>query len=706
MASNKESLIIVLDVRSCASEDFKLKAVKCVAEILKDKIVGDKKDYISFVLVGTEKSYNDLYEEGEKYCQNVVQYNNAPQLCTWQLLLSFFEFVNETSSPLGQWLDGLAVALSLQNQASILKVQRQRVLLLFDFNDMGQNYDDYKLITNNFVAADVELIVGTHNIAYIDNAESNLAQAIFQHSRKANSVELENQKHALQLVSNCNATLCNFRETLGNIFKVSNRRPWTWNAKLHIGTEITISLQGIIAMKNEAHIKLKKVWGDSEEKVEREERFFVKGTEITPLPEDLIDGYMLGGTAVPYDETLVELPPPHPPGLHFLGFVKRDKIPDAYFCGDSLYMLVHQKHNTVSAKKLDALVRALDLQQSVILCWKIFSTKFNTPRIVVLLPQKSTDNRPAILYMQEMSYHAQHQFWDFPTLHTAKTECGSDQIQAVDKLIDSMDLECSLKDTQQPRQQRSNDLLPFDAFPSIYEQNVMDVLERKVICKAATDIELHDTFKDKKFVEHFWRVPEPLEEKSKQAAATLKKLFPLTYSQAWLDKLKAKELEENTPQPIKQEQDDREEPIDNVESVGLITPVQDYNKMLNQVRSIANTTQRDTEFQSLAAKMRVVIITLMERNKLNLEQLVEVLTVYRNSCLEFNSFAEFNQFSAQIKKKALERKQAEFWTTVMVERQLGPLVLGELTLEDELRLKAFYTIDFEENDGEMEQDKL
>ncbi|KAH8378151.1 hypothetical protein KR093_009628, partial [Drosophila rubida] len=700
-----ECLIVVLDVRSCASDEFKLKAVKCVAEILKDKIVGDKKDYVSFVLVGCEKSDNDLYKEGEKHYQNVVQYKQVPQLCNWQLLLSFFEFVNATPSDLGQWLEGLAVALALQEQASIFKVARRRVLLLFDFNYMTQNYDDYKIIVNKFVGADVELIVGTHNIAYIDNAETNLAQAIFQHSRKANSFELENQKYALQLVSNCNATLCNFKEALGTVFKVSNRRPWSWNAKLHIGTEITISLQGIIAMKKETHIKLKKVWGDAEEKVEREDRFFVKGTEITPLPEDLIDGYMLGGTAVPYDETLVELPPPHPAGLHFLGFVKRDKITDAYFCGDSLYMLVHQKNNTVSAKKLDALVRALELQKSVILCWKIFSAKFNTPRIVVLVPQKSTDNRPAVLYMQEMSYHAQHQFWDFPALLTAKTECSSDQMQAVDKLIDSMDLECTLKDTQQPRQQRPNDLLPFDAFPSIFEQNVMDVLERKVICKTATDKELQETFKDKKFVEYFWRVPEPLEEKSKQAAAALKKLFPLTYSQVWLDKLKAKELEENTPQPIKQEQEEEYETSnDSIESVGLVTPVEDYNQILKQVRLIANTTQRDTQFQSLAAQMRVVIITLLERNKLNLEQLAEVLTVYRNSCLEFNSFAEFNQFAAQIKEKTTMRKLEEFWTTVIVEKQLGPLVLGDPTLEDELRLKNYYSLAFEENnDNEMQQ---
>lgn len=537
---------------------------------------------------------------------------------------------------------------------------------------------------------------------------TSLPQAVFQTSRKASPSELENQKYVLQLVSNCNATLCNFKEALATVFKVSNRRPWTWNAKLHIGSVITISLQGIIAMKNESHLKLKKVWGEDEEEVKREERFFIKGTEITPMPEDLIDGYMLGGTPVPYDETLVELPPPHPPGLHFIGFVKRKNISDAYFCGDSLYMLVHQKKNDISAKKLDALVRALILQQSVVLCWKIFSAKFNTPRLVVLVPQESTETRPATLYMLEMSYHAQHQFWDFPALRTEKTVCSKDQLQAVDNLIDSMDLECTLKDTQQPRKQRQNDLLPFDGFPSIFEQNVMDVLERRALQQKQEDDEMFKQMvKDKNLVDKFWRVPEPIEEKSKQAAAALKKLFPLEVSHAWLEKLKAKELEANAPPPaIKQEKPSRTEAVEgvSVECISLTTPAEDYKQLLKQVHLIVDSTERDVKFGALSAQVRVVFITLLERNKLDMGQLQEMLSLYRKSCLEFCCFDEYNQFAEQLKAKATERNLREFWANVVVEQQLGPLILGKPTDEDEQSLNSFYNVFDMEEDAEIKEE--
>lgn len=422
---------------------------------------------------------------------------------------------------------------------------------------------------------------------------------------------------------------------------------------------------------------------------------------MTPLPEDLVTGYMLGGTPVPYDDALLEPKEPHPPGLHFFGFIKRDAVPDEYFCGDSLYLLVHQKGNTASANKLDALVRALISSDRAILCWKIYSSKFNTPRMVVLLPRLADDSNPATLYMLEVSYTAQHHFWDFPALRTAKSECSEEQLQAIDRLIDSTDLECSLRDTQQPRPWPQNDLLPFDGLPSIFEQNVMDVLERKVI-KQNNDKD--EMLSDKNFADVFWRVPEPLEEKCKQAAATVKKLFPLRYSREWLEKLKAKEQEENGV-PVKQEPPEKELPMPS-DGVGLSNPAQDFTRILASVRSIANATQKDARFQALAAQVRVVIFTLLERKKLNGEQLGEIIGLYRQSCMDFNAFLEYDKFAEELKNVVLNRNLKEFWQDVVVDKQLGLLVLGEPTLDDELALKAYYAIEDWREEMQVEQDDL
>ncbi|KAH8273545.1 hypothetical protein KR018_000068, partial [Drosophila ironensis] len=682
----KECLIVVLDVRICASEEVKLKSVKCVAEILKEKIVCDRKDYVSFVLVGTDASSNDLN------APNVVQFEQT-QLCTWNLLLKFFKFVNETACEEGQWLQGLRVALDLQEKAQIFKTARQRILLLFDFNNAPQDYDKFEGITNDLLESGVELIVGSHNISYVDNPETGQPQALFNFSRKCGPEELENQKRALSLVPRCNAKLCSFRETLQSVFKVTNRRPWVWSAKLRIGSTISIQLHGIIAMKNHTPVKLKKVWAEDDETVSRETRHFLKGTEVTPMPEDLVTGYMLGGTAIPYDDALLEVKEPHPPGLHFIGFVKRHAVPDEYFCGDSLYLLVHQKGNTVSARKLDALVRAMIASDRAILCWKIFSSKCNKPHLVVLLPRLADEVNPATLYMLEVAFSAQHHFWDFPALRTAKTECSDTQLDAIDRLIDSTDLECSLKDTQQPRPWPHNDLLPFDGLPSIFEQNLVDVLERRVIFereKEDNDEQFREMLKDKKFADVFWRVPEPLEEKSKQAAANVKDVFPLRYSRAWQDKLKAKEEAESGVN-VKQEPEDKETPKPE-DGVGLSNPTEDFARILATVRSVSNATEKDARFQALAAQVRVVIITLMERKKLNTEQLIELIGLYRQSCLDFNTYVEYDKFADELKEVSLAKELKEFWQEVMVDKQLGPLVIGEVTLDDEVALKTYYTI--------------
>ncbi|XP_043647530.1 uncharacterized protein LOC122616218 [Drosophila teissieri] len=695
MASNKESLIIVLDVRTCAAEEVKLKSAKCVAEILKDKIVCDRKDYVSFVLVGCDT--NEKEPDAASH-PHVVPFGD-PRLCSWQLLLDFFKFVNKTACEEGEWLNGLQAALDLQQTAASFRVARRRILLLFDFNDFPQDYEKFNEITDELLTENIELIVGTHNIAYVDNAETSQPQAIFNFSRKCGPDELKNQKHVLSLVPRCNATLCSFKEALHTVFKVTNRRPWVWNAKLSIGSKISISLQGIIAMKNQTPVKLVKVWAEKDEIVIRETRHFIKGTEVTPLPENLITGYMLGGTPVPYDEAVLEPKDPHPPGLHFFGFIKRNAVPDEYFCGESLYLLVHQKQNQSAAVKLDALVRALVCSDRAILCWKIFSTKFNRPQMVVLLPRLADDTHPATLYMLEVSYTSQHHFWDFPALRTAKTECSEEQLDAIDQLIDSTDLECTLRDTQQPRPWAQNDLLPFDALPSIFEQNVMDILERKVIHNNNKD---DVALKDKNFVDVFWRVPEPLEEKSKRAAATVKKLFPLRYSRAWQEKLLAKEQAENGV-AVKPDPAEKELPMPS-DGVGLIEPSSDFKRVLASVCSIANATERDARFQGLAADTRVVIITLLERKKQNIEQLGEIITLYRQSCIDFNTFLEYDKFAEELKKITLARNCSGFWQDVMVDKQLGPLVLGELTLDDELALKAYYTIEnWAENEAtEME----
>lgn len=198
---------------------------------------------------------------------------------------------------------------------------------------------------------------------------------------------MENEKYALRLVSECNATLCNLTEAVAAALKFKNTRPWCWNSQLRIGTKIVINISGVITTKDETTIKLKKVWNEPDEVLRREWGYFMKGKEIDVDIEELMDGYMLGGSAIPYDDSMDDDKLKLDTGLTFIGFMERKHVHNKYFAGDSTYLILHRRGMKSSAQRLDALVRALLDTERVIFCWKVYGAK-SKPRMVVLMPNE------------------------------------------------------------------------------------------------------------------------------------------------------------------------------------------------------------------------------------------------------------------------------------------------------------------------------
>ncbi|XP_014098840.3 X-ray repair cross-complementing protein 5 isoform X1 [Bactrocera oleae] len=693
MAFNKEFVVAILDIRPCADENLKLKSVKLVSEILKDKICAGKKDFVSFVLLGTEKTSNDVNEHvfPDSY-NNITQYQQ-PQCPTWQLLLNFYKFVNEDACDEGEWLDALVVAMEvIKRGEECFKFQKSKILFFYDFNDVQNSYDLFDVIAQNVAQTEVELVVISENIQYVDNPISGLPKAIFRDDKKSKQ-QLKNEDYALQLITNCSAKLYNFEEAKRCIFKITNKRPWVWNSKLTIGSEINIKISGVIYMKDESNIKLKKCWGQDDELVSRELKSFVRGAEIEPTEAELIDGYMLGSTPIPYDESLREDKERYETGLKFVGFMKRNSIPEEYFCGDSLYWIVHQKGMNASAQKLDALVRAMTNTNMAMLCCKVYSAAFNTPKMVVLLPNKLHPDRPASLTMVEIAYHSQYQYFQFPPLHTQKTVCTKEQIDAIDDLIDSMDLTINTKESDEPRNTYHSDLLPFESLAHIYEQNVLDVLERKIISNASEDDEqFAEMLDDKNFVEIFWKVPEMREKNAKRAAKVVKSLFTLEENLS--------ENKTNTTTKVKSEFSHASTATDSssalsFDRVSEDTPAQDFRQLINCiVLKIENRTERDAKFQIYAKQMRNAICSLLFESKgsLHYEKLEEAFTIYRKYCYDFNAFDDYNNWISEIRTRVVQSELQHFWQKVVVDKDLGLCFVSTEAEESKQALKKFYEL--------------
>lgn len=308
------------------------------------------------------------------------------------------------------------------------------------------------------------------------------------------------------------------------------------------------------------------------------------------------------------------------------------------------------------------------------------------------------EDMPASFNMYELAYHNQYNYYDFPKLASKSTECSDEQLKAIDDLIDSMDLTMEGEDPEKPRETLEKDLLPFNNLPNIFEKNLADVIERKILCKATEDDEFfEELLKDKNFTERFWKVPEAIEKKAKEAAKEVKRLFPLKVTNQWLEK--AKENARQSQHPA-----DPDEPSTSgielsFDHVRLSSPASDFEQLLKAyVSPIKDSTKRDVKFNHFASQIRAVIRDLIFKPKatsdINIDKVTDALTAYRKRCFVFNAFDDYNTWISSIRNEVVNRRMAKFWHDVIVKHELGLCFIGEPSLDEQIKEKEFYSLEF------------
>lgn len=302
--------------------------------------------------------------------------------------------------------------------------------------------------------------------------------------------------------------------------------------------------------------------------------------------------------------------------------------------------------------------------------------------------------------MYELAYHNQYNCYDFPKLTSKSTECSDEQLKAIDNLIDCMDLTMEGEDSEeQPRETLEKDLLPFNNLPDIFERNLADVIERKILCKATEDDEFfEELLKDKNFKERFWKVPEEIEEKAKEAAKEVKRLFPLKVTNKWLEK--AKEKARLSQHPADPDEEPSTSGIElSFDHVRTSTPASDFEQLLKAyVFPIKDSTKRDMKFNHFASQIRAVIRDLIFKpkstNDINMDKVTDALTAYRKRCFIFNAFDDYNTWISSIKNEVVNRRMAKFWQDVVVKHELGLCFIGEPSLDEQIKEKEFYSLEF------------
>lgn len=150
---------------------------------------------------------------------------------------------------------------------------------------------------------------------------------------------------------------------------------------------------------------------------------------------------MYGKTPVAYDSSLGMNSNESRRGILCIGFTQQSAITDDCLAGTGTWAVVSQSGFKNSEKRFVALVDAMRESKMAMVARYVYRNG-TKPKIMALFPVESKIpyKQMASLSMVELLFAENHISINFPSLISKKTEVTQEQYDAVDALIDSMDL--------------------------------------------------------------------------------------------------------------------------------------------------------------------------------------------------------------------------------------------------------------------------
>lgn len=293
--------------------------------------------------------------------------------------------------------------------------------------------------------------------------------------------------------------------------------------------------------------------------------------------------------------------------------------------------------------------------------------------------------------MYEIAMYAQYHYIQCPKLISRSTECTKEQYDAIDNLIDAMDLTTRNADSlKSPKQ----DLLPFSELQNVFEVNLMDTIERKVIAQSD---QLQELLDEKHYREKFWKLPESIEEPAKEALNCIKEVFSLEVSMAWLKEAKDKAKQRKHVEISQYDDEDNEllslDVLD-FDHVRHCSPATDFENLLQHyVIPLKNITRRDVQFNKYGTQIRSVIWDLIFKDSnIDYKKVCTALEVYKKKSAIFNAFDDYNEWMEKVKKQVVQESLEQFWQDIIVKHELGLCFAGPITKVEEKLSQQFYNL--------------
>lgn len=681
MAATKEAIAIVLDVGPSMSsappgEVTGLQtAIQAITMILQRKMFSESKDEISLILFGTSETDNPLVD-GDSY--EHVTIDRHLGIADFDLLTKVQNI--QPGDTAGDFIDAVVIALDHLESGLMGKrgFSSKRLIIMSDLSSPFGDDQVEKIIDViqkfgvevNFIGPDLDEPDVSKGVTGSGNGEAGDATP----KKEKTPQQRAGEAMARFIVEKCKGTSFSFSEALPALSYFQSRqvRPTAWKCQLEIGPHLKIPINGFIKVKD---FKLKQSWKkvyakNPEMGIKTEKTYHLDDEEETEVERDeIVEGYCYGSDRVPMSEEDKESMKYHSEkGLKVLGFTSAECVKRYQYLGDSCLSVTADKGDEAAAVALSALINALFETNTVCIARRVYASR-SAPRVGCLVPQIKADYE--CLYWFDLPFTEDlrtYLFGSLPLKNDAtvnkKYAPTVEQLQAVDDLIESMDLTKADVDEDGDKREALKPKLTFNP----YFQHVYQCLQHRALHPKDPIPELSP------LIARCLQLPAAVEAACQASVVKLSKAFKL--------EREGKRKDVKTGEAVFKENGAKEAvaakrpKADNdlaggleaitkakVKEVGTVTPVEDFKELISRT---------DEDLYEQACKQMQERITQIVKDSFGQQfygKAIDCLKALRAESIKKSEPNDFNDFIQDFKDTLISKGRRDFWEKIIAEKQ-------------------------------------
>lgn len=401
------------------------------------------------------------------------------------------------------------------------------------------------------------------------------------------------------------------------------------------------------------------------------------------IPIEIPNSYKFGQKPIPYDQAEGFAYDSGGKSFKCVGFVNQSSIFDEHLCGTGIKAVVAAKDCPVAERALAALTTAMRELNLAMIVRQVYAAR-TKPKMMALFPNNLLKNSPKhnSFVMHELIYKDNLAKIPLPSIKTPRNEPSTEQYEAIEKLIDSMDLMTAGSnegDEDDPETGGSREA--FKRFLNPVLQHTYRTIAHRALHPSEPVLTADKDLMD------LLNAPPKIRTQSKPHVEKVKELFklePVVRSSKQELFAKMQKISAGADVDANTDTSTTDRATDLIE-VGTVTPDEDFAELL----------QRGERFDTLAVQIQNVISNFVLKSvALPVEKVLRAVMIYREEAKLLAPY-RYNEWIGEFKATLLQRRKLDTWEKIIVAEKFGLITdtESERSTVTEEEAAEFYKID-------------